>query len=104
MLSKRQVTTSVWLPDRVTDDLEPSVKVSALVLHPLAPASQVATVLNDESLIVPAAALPFVQALLPQVTSLADQVVAPTDGGVNDVALARTETCNCLVAEARTMF
>ena len=39
-----------------------------------------------------------------QLTSPADQVVAPATGGVNDEAFAVSEILSCLVADARAMF
>ena len=92
------------MPDRCTAGFAASVKTNALVEHPVAFASHVATVLKAALLSVPADPTAAVQAAAPHVTSAAAQVVAPTTGGVNEAASAFSVTLSCLVADARTIW
>lgn len=104
MLSNFQVTTSVWSPARFTVDLEARVKTSPVVEQLPASASHVPTAPYAELLSVPDAPVALVHVAAFHVTSLADQVVAPTTGGVNDAAFACTDTLSCFVDVASTMF
>src|SRR5437588_10929947 len=65
--------------------------------------SERATVVNSLSESVPAAPLPCSHAVADQVTSLADQVAQPGPGGKKPGVLARIESFNCRVGEARTI-
>ncbi len=109
MLSNFQVTTSVWPPERLTVDFEASENDRPLVEHEETSASHVATSTKLLLLNVPLFRTAFTQAPPPPFgvdhdTSLADQVVAPATGGVNDAAAAMSDTLSCLLAVARTML
>jgi hypothetical protein len=104
MLSTFHVTDSVWFPERWTVVLAASVNTRLAVEHVAASAVHVATALNDEEFSVPDDPVAFVQVAAFHVTSLADHVVAPTTGGVNELAAAWTETLSCFVAVANTML
>src|SRR5215212_2385625 len=104
MLSNFQVTTRVWLPARFTVLFAARLNTKALVEQSAASAAQVATVLYAALLNVPSAPVALVHAAAFQVTSLADQVTAPTTGGLKDAAFACRDTLNCFVAVARTML
>ena len=110
MLSNRQVTVSVCAPERFTVGFAASVNGSLAIEQEVASGSHVATVLKATPLKVPALPIAFCHALGPppgpavQLTSLADQVVAPATGGVNDAALPLSEILNCFVAVPSTMF
>jgi hypothetical protein len=104
MLSNFQVTVRVWLPERLTAGFAPSVNTRLLVEQAEAFGSHVATMLKAALLSVPDDPAAAVQVAAFQVTSVADQVVPPGDGGVNDAPLAFTDTRSCLVAEASTIW
>ena len=103
MPSNFQVTMSVWAPDRFTVGFAPSVNVRSVVEQSAAPGSHVAIWVNETELITPDTPVARVQLAAFHVTSLADQVVAPTAGGVNDAAFACTLIRSCLVADASTI-
>src|SRR6187401_2543629 len=103
MASTFQRTVSWWLPERCTVGFAPSVKTSPVVLQLAASAAQVATALYALLLRVPAEPEALVQVAALHVTSPADHVVEPP-GAVNAAASACTDTFNCLVAVASTMF
>src|ERR1700746_99777 len=103
MLSNFQVIDSVWLPEIVTVGFAARVRMSPVVLHAAVPAAQVATWLKAELLKVPEAPVALLQVAAFQLTSVALQVVAPTDGGVKEAAPALTEIFSCLVAVASTI-
>ena len=104
MLSTFQVTTSVCVPDRWTVGLDASEKTRPVVEHAVAPALHVATVLNEALLSVPPLPVAAVHVAAFHETSLADQVVPPPAGGVNDDAVACSESRSCLVAVAKTIW
>jgi hypothetical protein len=104
MLSNFHRTTSECVPDRWTVVFAASVKTSPLVEQAVASAVQVATVVYAALLRVPLDPVALVQVAAFQLTSLADHVVAPPTGGVNDAALACRDTLSCFAADAVTIW
>ena len=98
------------MPARLTVDFAARLNLNPVLEHDDASALQVAIGVKTALLSVPEAPTAFTQALGPfpgplfQLMSAADQVVAPTSGGVNDAALAITEILSCLVAVDSTIF
>ena len=103
MLSNFQVTTSVCAPERLTVGFAPNVNTRSVVEQSGAAASHVAIWVNDTELSAPDTPVARVQLDAFHVTSVADHVVAPTAGGVNDAAAACTLTRSCFVAVDNTM-
>lgn len=94
----------MWLPERFTELLEPSVKIKPVVEHEAASAAQVATSLYELLLNVPLEPVALVQVAAFHVMSDALHVVAETTDGVKLEPAAWTETLSCLAADARTML
>ena len=108
MLSNFHVTTSVCEPERLTVVFVASANVKPVVEQDEVSALHVAAAPKALLLNVPLMRVPFTHASGPPAgvlheTSVADHVVAPLTGGVNDAALAISEICNCLVAVPSTM-
>ena len=78
--------------------------MSPVVEQAAAPGVHVATVLKAALLSVPAMPVAAVHVAAFQETSLADHVVAPATGAVNEAAVACNEMRNCLVAVASTTW
>jgi hypothetical protein len=97
MLSNFQITTSVCAPERLTLVFAASEKASPVVEHDETSALHVAAATKALLLSVLLLRVAFTHALGPLAgalheTSLADHVVAPLTGGVNDGAFAISET------------
>lgn len=110
MLSNFHVAMSVCAPERLTVGFAANEKVSFAIEQEVVSASQIATVLYEALLNVPALPVAFCHAFGPppgpafQLTSVAVHVAAPTAGGVKETALAVREIRNCLVAVVSAMF